>query len=224
MPRRLTPLVNGYFYHIYNHGIDHRQTFTGKREYSHFQLATWFYQPVISPCKLSAYQNLPAEQRLRVLSEVDTHPKLIHIHAYCLMNNHYHFLIEQLVDNGISTFIGNLQNSHTKYFNAKHQRRGPPFLSAFRAKQIYTDEQFLHLSRSIHLNPYTAYVVKTYPQLQAYPHSSLPEYFSNTPTHQITHTHTLSSHFKSKESHWQFITNQADYQRQLSHISHLIDE
>jgi hypothetical protein len=81
MPRRLTPLINGYFYHVYNHGIDHRETFTGKLEYQHFQLAMWFYQLTVVPFKLSQYLILPSDQRVALIQDFAKKDKLVKIHA-----------------------------------------------------------------------------------------------------------------------------------------------
>ena len=223
MPKRLTPLVNGGFYHIYNHGIDLKETFTSKREYQHFQLAAWYYQPQIIPFKFSYYLNLSSDLRMQFMTETMKKDKAIKIHAYCLMRNHYHLLLEQLVENGISKFIGNLQNSYTKYFNIKHERKGPLFLSAFKAKQVQTEEQFLHVSRYIHLNPFSAQIVKSLEQLKRYPYCSLPDYFGTPLMLRATYTDNLLGFFKTREKFWKFITDQADYQRQLAHISHLLD-
>lgn len=223
MPRRSTPLVNGFFYHVYNHGIDLRNTFKTKREYEHFQLAMWFYQPEIIPFKLSRYLTLPNDLRQNFIQELNRKGKSIKIHAYCLMSNHFHLLIEQVANNGISKYLGNIQNSYTKYINIKHERRGPLFLSSFKCKLINTEEQFLHVSRYIHLNPYTAGIVKDLPQIKSYPYSSGCEYFNNPPLHPITFTEGIKNYFKSDEGHFQFLADQADYQRQLAHISHLID-
>lgn len=223
MPRRFTPLVNGCFYHVYNHGIDERDTFTSKREYDHFQLAMWFYQPAVVPYKLSQYLNLSTDIRLSVIQDFNQRPKAVKIHAYCLMSNHYHFLIEQVADRGISKYLGQLQNSYTKYFNIKHERKGPLFLAAFRAKLIRNEAQFLHVSRYIHLNPHTAQMIKNLDQLKHYPYSSCPEYFGQNLIHPITDTSNIGGYFKTQRLHWEFIANQADYQKQLAHIAHLLD-
>lgn len=223
MPRRLTPLVNGGYYHIYNHGIDLKETFTAKREYKHFLLAAWFYQPQTIPFKLSYYLNLSSDIRSQYITEMMKKDKSIKVHAYCLMSNHYHLLLEQITDNGISKYIGNLQNSYTKYFNTKHERKGPLFLSSFKAKQIQTEEQFLHVSRYIHLNPYSAQIVKSLEQLKGYSFSSIRDYLGTSLEKIVTNTDILMDRFKTREEFWKYITDQADYQRQLAHISHLID-
>ena len=82
--------------------------------------------------------------------------------------NHLHLILRQLADNGISKFMANLSDSYVSCFNVKHKRKGPLFQGRFKAITVESDEQLIHLSRYIHLNPYTSYVVKTIPELFSY--------------------------------------------------------
>lgn len=148
--------------------------------------------------------------------------KLIDILTFCLMPNHFHFLLRQIVNDGTSKFLSNLQNSYTRYFNTKHQRTGPLFLDQFKAVRIETDEQFLHVSRYIHLNPYTSYVVKDFEGLKRYPWSSFPEYFEERAG--ICEKETILGFFKNSRAYERFVFDQADYQRKLHTIQHLLLE
>ena len=91
------------------------------------------------------------------------------------MGNHFHFLIKQASDNGISKFMANFTNSYTKYFNTKHQRVGPLFQGVFKAVHVDSDEQLIHLSRYIHLNPVMGFVIKA-EELKDYKWFSYPNY------------------------------------------------
>ena len=62
------------------------------------------------------------QMRLDVMAEVNKSRPIIDILAYCLMPNHFHFLIRQKIDKGISTFVSNISNSYSRYFNQKHGR------------------------------------------------------------------------------------------------------
>ncbi|MFO8052595.1 MAG: transposase [Candidatus Omnitrophota bacterium] len=72
--------------------------------------------------------------------------------CYSLMPNHYHFILCQLKDGGISKFMQKLGGGYTNYFNTKNKRSGALFQGKFKAKCIENDEYLLHLSRYIHLN------------------------------------------------------------------------
>ncbi len=140
------------------------------------------------------------------------------------MPNHFHLLVKQVLEKGIVKFMGNIQNGYVKYINIKEERAGPLFQSTFKAKRIETDEQLLHVSRYIHLNPVTAYLVES-EKIIEYPWSSLSSYLSNTsPKQSFINTEIINSFFKNQKNHKEFILNQVEYQRELAKIKHLILE
>ncbi|MBI4035169.1 MAG: transposase [Candidatus Chisholmbacteria bacterium] len=136
------------------------------------------------------------------------------------MPNHYHFILQQLSPNGITKFVSNLQNSYTRYFNTKYTRIGPLWQGPFKAIIIESNNQLLHLSRYIHLNPYTNSVVKNLEDLTNYPWSSLLEYMSST-TKPICQAYAIMSYFKNKDIYLDFVLNTADYQKELALLKHL---
>ena len=75
------------------------------------------------------------------------------IACFSLMPNHYHLMLRQLVDNGISIFMQRLGTAHTMFFNKKYERLGCLFQGTFKAKVITSEAYLLHLTRYIHLNP-----------------------------------------------------------------------
>ena len=77
---------------------------------------------------------------------------LVDILAVCLMPDHIHLLIRQLVENGISLFFQKM-GGYSSYFNKKYQRFGSLFQRPFRAIHIKTDDQLLIVVTYIHLNP-----------------------------------------------------------------------
>jgi len=79
------------------------------------------------------------------------------------MPTHFHFILKQESDFGITKFINNLLNGYTKYFNTIHKRKGPLWVGRSKSINIITDEQLLHLTRYIHLNPCSAGKVQ-YPE------------------------------------------------------------
>ena len=122
---------------------------------------------------------------------------LAEIVAYCFMPNHFHFLLKQKANDGISKFIANFTNSYGRYFNSKNKRNGPLFQNRFRATRIETEQQLLHVSRYIHLNPYSAYLVKNLKELEVYPYSSLPEYIGKTDS-EFCYKENVLHYFKGK--------------------------
>ena len=74
------------------------------------------------------------------------------IHCYCLMDNHYHLLLET-PDCNLAQIMRHINGAYTAYFNAKHSRVGHLFQGRYRSILIDADTYFLALSRYIHLNP-----------------------------------------------------------------------
>ena len=219
MPRRLTPLISGQFYHVFNRAIDYRITFSEKREYDHAYKTIDYYRFHSLPVKYSIFRRWPLKRKEEVRKSLEREQNNGDIISYCLMPNHFHLLIKQNFDNGISKFVSNFQNSYTRYFNCKHNRIGSLFLDQFKAVRIETEEQLLHISRYIHLNPYTSYIVKSIDELIVYSWSSLKQYLGLEVG--ICETKDILSYFKKPDYYKKFIIDQADYQRKLDQINHL---
>lgn len=212
MPYRITPFVNGEFYHLYARGLEKQETFLNHRDYSHFLEALFYYQIQNPKPKFSTY-------RQSKVFPIDSSKKIVEIICYCLMPNHFHLLVKQLRDGGISELMRKLILSITKYRNTKYNHKGPLFQVPFKAVHIETDEQFVHVSRYIHLNPLVALITK---DLKLYPWSSYPTYIGldNQP---VTKEEILSF-FKSQEDYKKFVLDHADYEMKLELIKHaLID-
>ena len=111
------------------------------------------------------------------------------------MPNHFHLLLQQVSDNGITVFLRKLSDSYTRYFNTKHERIGPLFQGRFKAKLIETEQYLLHLSKYIHKNsfPLTKWEGKVYP------YSSYSYYLSRE-QHKFCYTDFILSYF-SKTNH-----------------------
>lgn len=223
MPGRLLPLVIGEIYHVFNRGIDGRPTFITKKAYERAKELIRFYQWKDLPVRYSVFRQWNEERQQDLMNKIRLADPLVEIIAFCFMPNHFHLLVRQASSGGISKFLSNVQNGYTRYFNTKNRRLGPLFLDQFKAVRIEDENQLLHVSRYIHLNPYTAFVVKTIDELSAYPWSSLPEYLGYE-KREICQKQILMESFKDREAFQSFVFDQADYQRRLAGISHLTFE
>jgi len=136
------------------------------------------------------------------------------------MPTHFHLILKQLKKGGISTFIGNVLNSYSRYFNTKHKRGGPLWEGKFKNVSVETDEQLLHLTRYIHLNPTSAGLVK---KPEEWPYSSYLEYLG-----KIKKINRICSYEDlidiSPLSYKNFVESRILYQRELAKIKHLILE
>src|SRR3989338_11621833 len=115
------------------------------------------------------------------------------------MPNHFHLLLKQKKEDGITRFMSDTVNSLTRFFNILHERKGPVFLPQFRSRQIHTREQLIHISRYQHLNPYSSRIVNTKEELLNYPFSSFNEYSEKKFTN-LCNTEIILKEFNYKKN------------------------
>ncbi len=224
MPTRKTPLVTNEIYHIFNRGINRQPTFAKKKEYLRALSTVNYYRFHNLPLSLSKFLVKTQKEQESILNKLLSGEKDIEVVSFCLMPNHLHLIVKQLKEKGISKFMSNIQNSYTKYFNKKNERDGPLFLGQYKAVHIETDEQLIHVSRYIHLNPYTSWIEKNLNNLENYPWSSLKEYLYPKVS-KISNPEIILKLFKNKpDLYKKFVYDQASYQRKLKAIKHLIFE
>ena len=222
MPYRKTIFATNETYHIVNRSIAQIPIFKETRDYQRVLEVIDFYRYIKPPLSFSHYKRLPKEDKEKFIKSLRKQKTLIEIIAFCLMPNHSHFLLKQNEKKGISIFMRNFQDSYARYFNAKYKRAGGLFQSMFKAIRIETDEQFLHVSRYIHLNPVSAFLIEIR-DLESYRWSSFPEYI-NPSRSLFTNPNFILSFFKTRSVYKKFVFNQADYQRELAKIKHLVLE
>lgn len=146
MPRALRIKEPG-IYHVVNRGVERRVVFYQEEDFDKFLSLLDFVSKTYS----------------------------ITVHAFCLMNNHYHVLIETNKEN-ISDAIKYLNSNYAAYFNKKHKRSGHLWQSRFFSSLLFDDEHFWIVAKYIERNPVKANVVK---QLEDYRYQSLFQYLYN---------------------------------------------
>lgn len=148
--RRKVNFVTGEFYHIYNRGVDKRTIFSDDYDMKRFfqSMEEFNVEKAIG----SLYENsfLKKDQLGGGLGSFAS--KLVNFVCYCLNPNHYHFVLEQVLDNGIEKFMQRLGTGYTKYFNGKYKRTGSLFQGVFKASHIDSNEYLLHSSVYVNLN------------------------------------------------------------------------
>lgn len=214
-------MVNGEFYHIFNRGISRQPVFLNRKDYRRLFELTKFYRLVDYPIRYSKFLLLPKEERKKFFKTMRKADKVVKVICFCFMPNHFHFLLCQEREGGISGFIRNLEISYTRFFNIKHERIGPLFQGQFKAVRIEGEEQLIHVSRYIHLNPLTSYVVKRPEQLEDYQWSSFLDYIGESQGN-ICNTKPVLDLFPTKRDYKEFVYNQVDYQKGLESMKHLV--
>ena len=219
MPSRKVPLITEGVYHVLNRGNASAPIFNRERDYQRFMLTLCYYQYTEPPLRFSHFSQLLPAIKSRLSKDLQSKAIRIEIIAFCLMPNHFHFLLKQKEEQGICDFIRQSTSSYSHYFNTKYKRRGSLFEGRFKAIRVETETELLHLSRYIHLNPYSSNLVKSRNRLCLYRYSSLPEYVGKTET-EICQKSSILSNFKDKDSYLRFVLDRADYQKSLEAIKH----
>lgn len=211
MPYRTTPFVSDYFYHIFNRGVEKRQIFLDDADYQRFIQTLYYYQFSGPKPRFSTHKRFRKQ-------DFNKNPRIVEIICYCLMPNHFHLLLKQLAEKGIQEFLCKVSNSYTKYFNTKHHRIGPLFQGQFKAVFVETDEQLVHVSSYIHLNPFVAEITRNWIN---YPYSSAKEFVEENRSGFCNPKEILNLANGSKK-YAQFVKDQQSYSLELARIKHLL--
>ena len=192
MTKRAVPFAVGEWYHCFNRGIDKRIAFEDTRDYHRF-LELLYLANDEFPLRSDEISTHKFEEILKI----PRGKKLVAIGAFCLMPNHFHLVLKEIMDGGITSFMRKIGTAYTLYFNARHGRTGNLFMKPFKSRHVSTDRYFQHLVNYVHCNPAalyepeweTSHVVDPQflgEQITAYPYSSLNAHIgARTPTSTI---------------------------------------
>lgn len=194
---RREPRAIGEPYHAYNRGNDRRNIFRDERDYVRFLLSMLLLQSEYAPDKLDRIVHRFLKRGVLPFSVEEitqiVRKSYVHIVAFALMPNHFHLLLIEQCDGGISMYMQRLLNSYTKYFNTKRERDGHLFQGAYQSVHVQDDEQLLYLSTYIHRNP------RGLPRWRGnehiYPWSSYQDYISDNRWGALLQPHIVLAHF-----------------------------
>lgn len=175
MSSRKQSFALGEFYHLYNRGTDKRIIFIDKKDYEHFLFLMYIF-------------NTSKNIELRNIDKgFDRGETIVDIGLYTLMPNHFHILVREKIDGGISKYMLKLMTSYSMYFNDKYKRTGKLCEGTFKSTYVNNDKYLKYLYSYIHLNP-AKLIDKNWRENKAtnrdkllsyvfsYPYSSLAEY------------------------------------------------
>lgn len=144
---RKIQFITNDIYHIYNRGVDKRKIFLDNNDYYRFIHDLFEFNDTVSAGRFSFKYSETKSPNMK------NRKKIIEILAFALMPNHFHLLLKQKVDNGITNFMHKIGVGYTMYFNEKNNRVGSLFQGTFKAVALSNDIHFKYLPHYIHLNP-----------------------------------------------------------------------
>lgn len=208
-------LTNDRCYHVLTRSIAGFKIFSSPANCKRFIETIAFYQHKPTGMRLSRFlESSPKIQQYYLMGK----DKRVAIVSYCLMPTHVHLVLKQLDDDGILLFMKNCLESFSKYFNIKYKRNGPLWESRFKSIAIKSDEQLLHLTRYVHLNPVSAGIIE---KPEDWKYSSYNDYilWDNSAGSLCD----WSSLLEIKPNQYKdFVEERIGYQKQISKIKKLI--
>lgn len=147
--RKLSFAIDEY-YHLYNRGVEKRKIFLNDYESRRFVILLYLCN------SRNALDMRELQNEGRTFGDyflVDRGVPLVDIGAYCLMPNHFHLLVKEIVEGGITEFMRKVGTAYSTFFNKAHERTGSLFQGRFKAQHASTDRYLKYLFSYIHLNP-----------------------------------------------------------------------
>lgn len=146
MSLRKVNLVSGEYYHLFNRGNSKQKIFHDNEDYFRFM-------SLLFAC--NSLNNFRADAFSKKESPYDfeRRKQIVSIGSYCLMPNHFHILITQAEEGGISKFMQKLTTAYVMYYNKKYKRTGGLFEGKFKSEHLHNDRYLKYIFSYIHLNP-----------------------------------------------------------------------
>lgn len=212
--------VDNSYYHIYNRGVNKNLLFLDKQDYA--VALSYLKQYLLPKNERALYErladpNTPYKEKDQIIRtlRLKNYSGKITLLCYCLMPNHFHFLIKQRSKNNIDQFMRSFGTRYGMYFNRRHKRVGQLYQDVYKAVLIESEEQLLHVSKYIHRNPVASRLSKGESfrtQFFSQP-SSYPEYLGQRQTSWI-HPEDVLAYFSKtnpKLSYQSFVEQENDF-------------
>lgn len=151
---RKTIITAGEYYHIYNRGNRKQNIFLERNDYVRFLFLILYLQSSIPIYNIGYAVAHFIKHRVfnNSLNEKVAHMRTVDLAVFTLMPNHFHLVVYERKESGISSYMQRVQNAYAKYFNHKYQTAGHVFQGPYQSVHIENNEQLLHVSAYIHRN------------------------------------------------------------------------
>jgi len=148
---REAPFAENEYYHVYDRGVEKRKIFLNVKDYNRF-IALLYIMNQDAPFRMDNFLR-NNQSHLENIFKEKREKTLVSILGYCLMPNHFHLILHEHMEGGISKFMSKLLTAYSMYFNTKYERSGPLFTHPFRSEHINNESQYMYIFSYVHLNP-----------------------------------------------------------------------
>lgn len=199
------------YYHLYNRGTEKRLIFLDKNDYNHFLFLMYTCNTI---------KNIKSREIGETFDQEET---IVNIGAYCLMPNHFHILVREKTEGGISKYMLKLMTGYSMYFNKKYKRTGKLYEGVFKSSYIDKDNYLKYIYSYIHLNPAKLIdrgwkedknnnSIKLLNYVFSYRYSSIKEYENNE--FKIVNLSGFPNYFKNPKEHKKELLEWLDFNKE----------
>ena len=147
----------GEYYHIFNRGVGKKIIFKDDRDRIRFLVLILYFQAENNFPQISRIISFYVKHRVfdidYDIKNTIIEERFVELTAFVLMSNHFHLIVKETKERGMGKYMQRVLNSYTKYFNTRYDVSGHLFEGPYKAVHVEDNEQLLHLSAYIHLNP-----------------------------------------------------------------------
>lgn len=204
---RKIKIVPGEYYHVFNRGMRKQIIFHDDNDRKRFLFALLHFQsPMIFP-KMSRsvkefgqYSVLDNNQNdiKKIIKD-----RFVELVAFCMMPNHFHLILKEVEEGGISKYTQRVLEAYSKYYNTKYQRSGHLFQGPYGAVWVEDDRQLMHLSAYIHKNHNELGEWRN--SKENYPWSSYEDYVGENRWGDLLDRSIILDRFKNKNEYRFFV-------------------
>jgi len=140
---------NNKYYHVYNRGVDKKSVFSDKEDYNRFLVSLIVLNTTKPVGGIFQFNKRNKINTIDLLGRhsMSTNPedRLVEILSYSLLPNHFHLILKEKVEKGVSSYMRKLSNAYTKFYNFKYKRSGFLFQGRYKKVEINSDNQLKYL-------------------------------------------------------------------------------
>ncbi len=198
-------LAVGEYYHIFNRAINKQVIFHDSSDWDRFLfLIVYFQLP-------EDYKNISRIYRKFVINvqsqalhiDKSIQKRQVEVVSFCIMPNHFHLILKEIEEGGITKYMHRILTSYAKYYNAKYEKTGHLFQGPFKSVHVSNNNQLLYLSAYIHKNPNELFKSKS--NIQNYLYSSFRDYVGENRWGDLLAHQIVSEQFKQKPDYLDYV-------------------
>lgn len=209
MAYRKTTLAPQEHYHLYNRGNNKQEVFHSREDYIRFLFYILYLQsPIAFPAISRQTTSFKREGEFSISKEIQKDISVrrsVALVSFCLMPNHFHLIVQEISEGGVSKYMQRVLNAYSKYANKKYPAKhtGHVFQGPFKSVRQKTNEQLLYLSAYVHRNPREINIWKG--KETHYVWSSFQDFVGTNRWGNLLFRDVLLGQFKGKSDYKRFV-------------------